>query len=115
MTTTTTRALPTVGRIVHFYIDRWEDNYTGPYAAIIVFVSDMKQMSLDPEEDGMPLVNICAFSDFEGSYSMRAVEFSKVPKAGCWSWPPPAPMQVVNVQVVELSKEKESKESKEEP
>lgn len=76
---------PTVGRIVHYI--RTDDTIT--LAAIITAVSAVEQSSNDPEEDGMPLVNLHFLHpggmDFGGR---QGASFSKDPKPGCWSWPP---------------------------
>jgi hypothetical protein len=80
---------PTVGRIVHYTPER-PGAFPGPRAALVVFVADITQSSRDPEEDGMPLVNLKVFHpdvDAIGSLNL-GVRFSKVPTPGYWSWPP---------------------------
>jgi hypothetical protein len=79
---------PTVGRIVH-YTGINQSAYEGPIAALVVFVADAKQSSRDPEENGMPLVNLVIFlQDGSDASALKGVEFSKEPKPGYWSWPP---------------------------
>jgi hypothetical protein len=79
---------PTVGRIVHYI--RTDDTVT--LAAIITFVSDISQASKDPEENGMPLVNLVFFHPSGKDLGGReGASYSKTPKPGCWSWPPRSP------------------------
>lgn len=79
---------PSVGRIVHYYVD--DDKV--PLAAIITFVSDVKQSSIeDSDEDGVPLVNLGVWGESGVPGFRQGVEFRVSPTAGCWSWPPRAP------------------------
>jgi hypothetical protein len=81
---------PTIGRIVHYTPDPPRPaTFTGPWAALVVFVADITQASLDPEENEMPLVNLSIFHP-EGDVVIgrKGVRFTKAPTPGCWSWPP---------------------------
>jgi hypothetical protein len=89
------KQLPTIGRIVHYQpgVDTIASRLLSgaPLAAMVTFVSDATQSSLDPEEDGMPLVNLTLFLPTGSIAAQEAVEYRAKPTPGCWSWPPRSP------------------------
>jgi hypothetical protein len=70
---------PSVGRIVHYGLDRLEDGSIRPIAAIVAFV----------HEDGTT-INGGAFLPSGIQYGIAKAPYSEELAWGCWSWPPKA-------------------------
>lgn len=78
---------PTVGRIVHYHLHRYGGGLT-TYAALITGLND----GVTGLNDGD--VCLCVFKNAATPKGravteyVRSADYSEVPKAGCWSWPP---------------------------
>lgn len=78
-------AKPTVGRIVHYqsYGTPGGEYLPLPRAAIVTEVETGPKVGDEPTGR----VGLCILNP-TGQFFARNVEWSEMPKSGCWSWPP---------------------------